>query len=440
MKAAQKQANNKSNHSTTEATQTSWQSQLAQVANNSEEAVAQRALISGISDSPRILAQRLRIESYISTGQQQTSIHSALPITQPPIQRLEKPDDEEKELLQRKPNPESTVQLEQEFAPKPNNTGLPDNLKSGIESLSGLSMDNVKVHYNSPQPAQLNALAYAQGTDIHIAPGQEQHLPHETWHVVQQAQGRVKPTMQMKNGISVNDDQALEYEADVMGIKAAASEGVTNHVNEKAQSESVAMNVRGSVQRMGLQVIQRVKVGGAGAGVIFLATTKFPAAVYNTARTILAEMQAAGTDYDSVDAVVIAVNADQRMIDALAAEALAEAARQAAAAAAAEAAAAVEAARQATALLVDYGGGRQLRQYDVTHGIWELIPGRVNGDRQLRITLAGVEYAYHVHPPQLQGRDPIPGQVMRGWHMTNTPTPRDVITAILAEHGRPAGW
>ncbi|MDO8991413.1 MAG: hypothetical protein Q7U83_00020 [Daejeonella sp.] len=28
-----------------------------------------------------------------------------------------------------------------------NNTGLPDNLKSGIENLSGYSMDEVKVHY-----------------------------------------------------------------------------------------------------------------------------------------------------------------------------------------------------------------------------------------------------------------------------------------------------
>lgn len=106
-------------------------------------------------------------------------------------------------------------------APKPNNTGLPDNLKSGIESLSGMSMDHVKVHYNSSQPAQLNAHAYAQGSEIHVAPGQEQHVPHEAWHVVQQAQGRVKPTMQMKMGVSVNDDVGLETEADVMGAKAA---------------------------------------------------------------------------------------------------------------------------------------------------------------------------------------------------------------------------
>lgn len=101
-----------------------------------------------------------------------------------------------------------------------NTTGLPDKLMTGIENLSGLSMEDVKVHYNSAQAAQLNALAYAQGTDIHVTPEQEKHLPHEAWHVVQQKQGRVQPSMQMKEGIPVNDDAGLEKEADIMGAKA----------------------------------------------------------------------------------------------------------------------------------------------------------------------------------------------------------------------------
>ena len=103
---------------------------------------------------------------------------------------------------------------------KNNNTGMPDNLKSGVENLSGMDMSDVKVHYNSAQPDQLNAHAYAQGNDIHLGPGQEQHLPHEAWHVVQQRQGRVQATKQMKGGINVNDDPGLEHEADVMGEKA----------------------------------------------------------------------------------------------------------------------------------------------------------------------------------------------------------------------------
>ncbi|MCR5568430.1 MAG: DUF4157 domain-containing protein [Paludibacteraceae bacterium] len=111
-----------------------------------------------------------------------------------------------------------------------NKTGLPDNLKSGIESLSGFSMDNVRVHYNSSKPATVQALAYTQGTDIHVAPGQERHLPHEAWHVAQQMAGRVSPTTTI-NGMAVNDNVELEHEADVMGEKALQMKKKEHHLN-----------------------------------------------------------------------------------------------------------------------------------------------------------------------------------------------------------------
>lgn len=110
-----------------------------------------------------------------------------------------------------------------------NRTGMPSQLKSGIEALGGINMDSVRVHYNSPKPAQLQAHAFAQGNEIHLATGQEQHLPHEAWHVVQQAQGRVKPTVQMK-GVNVNDNAGLEREADVMGARATAVSGNMNQL------------------------------------------------------------------------------------------------------------------------------------------------------------------------------------------------------------------
>ena len=138
------------------------------------------------------------------------------------IQRMEEEEDLQMKPIQRMEEDElqgKFIQRAEAPAPKTNNTGLPDNLKSGIENLSGMSMDHVKVHRNSDKPAQVQAHAYAQGSEIHLAPGQEKHLPHEAWHVVQQAQGRVKPTMQMK-GVAVNDDVGLETEADVMGARA----------------------------------------------------------------------------------------------------------------------------------------------------------------------------------------------------------------------------
>ncbi|WP_217995075.1 DUF4157 domain-containing protein [Methylogaea oryzae] len=96
---------------------------------------------------------------------------------------------------------------------------MPHQLKAAVENLSGVPLDNVRVHYNSAKPAQLQALAYTQGTDIYIGPGQERQVAHEAWHVVQQAEGRVQATRQMKGKIPLNDDPRLEREADEMGAR-----------------------------------------------------------------------------------------------------------------------------------------------------------------------------------------------------------------------------
>jgi hypothetical protein len=99
--------------------------------------------------------------------------------------------------------------------------GLPHTLRRGIENLSGLAMNDVRVHYNSSKPAEVRALAHTQGSDIYVAPGQENHLPHEAWHVVQQKQGRVRSTGVLTKGASINEDPGLEKEADQMGARAS---------------------------------------------------------------------------------------------------------------------------------------------------------------------------------------------------------------------------
>ena len=184
--------------------------------------------------SPRDALQRRRIDSAFGATTQLAGPEDELQMRADPAVQLAGPEDEPlqgrfeagavqragpEEELQMKADP--AVQLagpeeELQMKAEPNRTGMPDGLKSGIESLSGMSMSDVRVHANSSEPAQLNALAYAQGNDIHMAPGQEQHLPHEAWHVVQQRQGRVQPTMQMA-GVEVNDAASLESEADAMG-------------------------------------------------------------------------------------------------------------------------------------------------------------------------------------------------------------------------------
>ncbi len=150
----------------------------------------------------------------------------------PLVQRQEIPEEEEPlqgkmiGTIQRQEIPEEDpLQTKRE-----NNTGMPDNLKAGVESLSRIDMNDVRVHYNSSKPAEVGALAYTQGTNIHVSPGQEGHLPHEAWYVVQQAQGRVKPTMQLKDRIPINDDEGLEHEADIMGEKALQHVGKRGEV------------------------------------------------------------------------------------------------------------------------------------------------------------------------------------------------------------------
>jgi hypothetical protein len=107
------------------------------------------------------------------------------------------------------------------YPARPNRTGLPDPLKAGVEALSGVSLDDVSVHYGSSRPAQLQAHAFALGSDIHVAPGQERHLAHEAWHVVQQKQGRVPITARL-GGEAISDDAALEAEANTMGARSLA--------------------------------------------------------------------------------------------------------------------------------------------------------------------------------------------------------------------------
>src|SRR5437660_7886592 len=102
---------------------------------------------------------------------------------------------------------------------KDHRSSLPDKIKAGIERLSGISLEDVQVHYNSARPAQFRALACTQGTQIHIGPGQERYLAHEAWHVVQQKQGRVKSKAREQRA-GINEDSTLEREADALVLHA----------------------------------------------------------------------------------------------------------------------------------------------------------------------------------------------------------------------------
>lgn len=134
--------------------------------------------------------------------------------------------------------------------------GLPEPMKNNMEAMGGVDLSDVKVHHNSSQPEQVGALAYAQGNDIHLGPGQEKHLGHEAWHTVQQKQGRVKPTRMYKRSTPVNDEAHLEREADTMANQAMQCKCANCACGKK---QMVRQN-----QTLGAsQVVQRVAAGPA---------------------------------------------------------------------------------------------------------------------------------------------------------------------------------
>ena len=100
---------------------------------------------------------------------------------------------------------------------KENHTGIPIQLKERMEQRTGLSFDDVRVHYNSDLPERLGALAYTQGNQVEIGPGQESHLPHELGHVVQQKLGLVRANAMHPRGVAMNTDEGLERQADEIG-------------------------------------------------------------------------------------------------------------------------------------------------------------------------------------------------------------------------------
>ncbi len=124
-------------------------------------------------------------------------------------------------------------------ASKPNLTGIPTQMKLDFEQRSGLSFDDVRVHYNSDMPAQLQALAYTQGTQVYVGPGQERHLPHELGHVIQQKAFPIHATSYV-NGVAVNDNPTLETQADILAHSAKI---------KYIQTECANGNLKNTVQR-----------------------------------------------------------------------------------------------------------------------------------------------------------------------------------------------
>ncbi|MCL2291498.1 MAG: DUF4157 domain-containing protein [Candidatus Bathyarchaeota archaeon] len=157
--------------------------------------------------TPLIQSQTTQLKNGIDL----TSLPTPINIPHRPLNTHDGNNNTANDVLQRQPTPNST--------PASGGTTLPTHLQEKYEHQSGLSLTDVRVHYNSEEPAKLGAYAYAQGNQIHIAPRQEQHLPHEIGHIIQQKAGIVRPTIQL-NGVYINDNPTLEHEAEPLTLPA----------------------------------------------------------------------------------------------------------------------------------------------------------------------------------------------------------------------------
>jgi hypothetical protein len=155
-------------------------------------------------------------------------------------------------LVQAKPDSGVT---RDEPVPRASGSGqaMPAQVQAKMEQAFETDFSAVRIH-QGPQAASLGARAYTQGTDIHFQPGLYQPesqqgqelLGHELTHVVQQSQGRVQAMVQAR-GVGINDDDALEREADRMGAAAARGESAGRAAGGASSPAASAQD--GSVQR-----------------------------------------------------------------------------------------------------------------------------------------------------------------------------------------------
>jgi hypothetical protein len=158
-----------------------------QMVDNREISSSQAELQMMIEHSPSLSVQRVKLKRSFERPMQRQGPQKEEELIQGRFGAIQQNDlEEEDELIQGNLKSEQPDTIPARAEESENKTGKPDHLKAGLEDLSGISMDDVRVHYNSSIPADINAHAFTQGKDIHIASGKE-HLAHELNHVVQQS-------------------------------------------------------------------------------------------------------------------------------------------------------------------------------------------------------------------------------------------------------------
>ncbi len=125
---------------------------------------------------------------------------------------------------------------------------LPAAVQAKMEGAMGADFSNIQISKDSERAQGFGARAYAQGNEVHFAPGQydpvstvgQELIGHELAHVMQQRSGRVMPTEE-QGGLPINRDHTLEAEADQLGQHAAQYKGSKGTVSSASGASRAAV-------------------------------------------------------------------------------------------------------------------------------------------------------------------------------------------------------
>lgn len=117
--------------------------------------------------------------------------------------------------------------------------------------------NDVKVHYNSPEPEKFGAKAFTKDGEVYLAPGEEDSLNHELVHIYQQKNKNIPATGEI-HGQKVNTDPKLEKEADegtnnLYNLEnIETQESKTNDVMQMRPGETNKTRIRKKAGKLGI--------------------------------------------------------------------------------------------------------------------------------------------------------------------------------------------
>ena len=202
---------------------------------------------------------------------------------------------------------------------------LPEAVKGRMEQSFGTDLSAVRVHEGEAAPA-LGARAFAQGDEVHFAPGQydpqgqggQELLGHELAHVVQQRQGRVSGVQGRVSGVqgkgNIVSDAALETEADRAGEKAARGESAG--LGPVGNARSGAVQRHKELQSVGAVTLDLAGGDPARAAELVSPLKTFGVERLSRLRAEWPECFAAPIGSDRVEMVLHFVDAGQTLEDA----------------------------------------------------------------------------------------------------------------------------